>query len=105
MKSDGKFIHRGTQPGLSRNMQSLREKLRDKAIENVDRRHGYTMEFAPHPPTHKLEYDAEEQKLLLAVADDPGLILCGHEHRVHYLGGGIKVCFECWAKLLLGGRA
>lgn len=85
-------------------MKSLREQIRDKAVETVDRRHGYTMEFAPHPLTHKREYDEEEQKLLVAVADDPGLILCGHLHRTHYLGGGLYVCFECWVKPLLGGR-
>jgi hypothetical protein len=35
--------------------------------------------------------------------NDPGALLCGHEHRIHYLGGGIWVCFACWAKALLGG--
>lgn len=38
---------------------------------------------------------------------DPGAVLCGHaprHQRVHYLGGGLYVCFECMAKLLLGGR-
>lgn len=35
--------------------------------------------------------------------DDPGARLCGHAHRIHYLGGGIWVCFACWAKALLGG--
>jgi hypothetical protein len=39
---------------------------------------------------------------------DPGATLCGHgpRHltRVHYLGGGLWVCFECLAALLLGGR-
>lgn len=40
-------------------------------------------------------------------AYDPGATLCGHalrHQRVHYLGGGLRVCFECFAKLLLGGR-
>jgi hypothetical protein len=81
---------------------SLSEALRERAVENVDRRHGYTMEFAPSPQQHKLEYDEEERKLKIAVADDPGLILCGHAHRNHYLGGGLKVCFECWARMLMG---
>lgn len=39
---------------------------------------------------------------------DPGATLCGHGTRItqrsHYLGGGLWVCFECFAKLLLGGR-
>ena len=33
---------------------------------------------------------------------DPGARICGHEHRIHYLGGGIWVCFACWAQALLG---
>jgi hypothetical protein len=40
---------------------------------------------------------------------DPGATLCGHgplhPTRTHYLGGGLWVCFECLAKLLLGSRA
>ena len=39
---------------------------------------------------------------------DPGAKLCGHaprNERAHYLGGGLWVCFACFAKLLLGGRA
>ena len=39
--------------------------------------------------------------------DDPGAVLCGHAprpQRAHYLGGGLWVCFECFAKLVLGGR-
>ena len=30
--------------------------------------------------------------------------ICAHEHRNQYLGGGLWVCFACWARLLLGGR-
>ena len=41
-------------------------------------------------------------------AYDPGATLCGHGTRItqrsHYLGGGLWVCFECLAKLMLGGR-
>ena len=41
-------------------------------------------------------------------AYDPGATLCGHgvrpTQRSHYLGGGLWVCFTCFAKLLLGGR-
>lgn len=29
--------------------------------------------------------------------------ICNHEHRIHYLGGGLWVCFACWMKLLFGG--
>ena len=39
---------------------------------------------------------------------DPGAKLCGHGTRItqrsHYLGGGLWVCFECFATILLGGR-
>ena len=39
---------------------------------------------------------------------DPGATLCGHgalvTKRSHYLGGGLWVCFECFAKLLLASR-
>ena len=38
---------------------------------------------------------------------DPGATLCGHRprwERFHYLGGGLWVCFECFSKLLMGGR-
>ena len=38
---------------------------------------------------------------------DPGATLCGHaprSQRSHYLGGGLWVCFECLARLLVGGR-
>jgi hypothetical protein len=79
---------------------SLFEALRERAVENVDQRHGYTMEFAPSPVQHKLEYDEEEQKLRKQAADDPGLVMCGHADRIHYLGGGLRVCFECWARML-----
>lgn len=30
--------------------------------------------------------------------------ICSHEYRTHYLGGGLYVCFRCWAGLLLGWR-
>lgn len=36
------------------------------------------------------------------VEDDPGTLICVHEHRIHYLGGEIWVCFACWARLLVG---
>jgi hypothetical protein len=35
---------------------------------------------------------------------DPGAVICKHENRIHYLGGGIYVCFACWASLLLGPK-
>lgn len=86
-------------------MKSLHETIRERAVENVDRRYGYTMEFAPSPHQHKLEYDEEERRLLQEAANDPGSVLCGHADRVHYLGGGLQVCFACWTKLLVGGHA
>lgn len=30
--------------------------------------------------------------------------ICAHEGRRHYLGGGLWVCFTCWARLLFSGR-
>jgi hypothetical protein len=33
---------------------------------------------------------------------DPGARLCGHENRIHPLGGGIFVCFGCWTRTLTG---
>lgn len=41
-----------------------REVLREQAVATVDRRHGYTMEFAPNPGQHALEYDEEEERLI-----------------------------------------
>jgi hypothetical protein len=35
----------------------------DKAVEIVDGRHGYTVEFAPNPAAHRAEYDAEYRRL------------------------------------------
>lgn len=38
---------------------------------------------------------------------DPGAKLCGHaprHERHHYLGGGIWVCFACFAALLTGRK-
>lgn len=29
--------------------------------------------------------------------------VCGHDNRIHYLGGGLYVCFRCWLSLLFGG--
>jgi hypothetical protein len=44
------------------------------------------------------------RELRASNAYDSGARLCGHDHRVHYLGGGLWVCFACWAKALIGGR-
>ena len=41
---------------------------REAAVEIVDRRHGYTVEFAPTPEAHRAEYDAEE----LAIKEKQG---------------------------------
>jgi hypothetical protein len=37
--------------------------LRDRAVANVDARHGYTVEFASDPDAHRAEYDEEERRL------------------------------------------
>ena len=46
----------------------------------------------------------ERSPRLADVGSDPGARICGHDNRKHYLGGGLWVCFSCWAKLLIGGR-
>ena len=35
----------------------------DEAVRIVDGRHGYTVEYAPDPDSHRAEYDAEYQRL------------------------------------------
>jgi hypothetical protein len=37
--------------------------IRDLAVARVDGRHGYTVEFAPDPETHRAEYDDEEARI------------------------------------------
>lgn len=88
---------------MSRNYRSPRERIRERAVTNVDARHGYTMEFAPSPAVHRAEYAEEEARITSQIGDDPGLAICEHDPRDHYLGGGIKICFACWAKLIVGG--
>lgn len=39
---------------------------------------------------------------LAVVAVDPGLMICQHENRIHPLGGGMFVCFECLIRLVRG---
>lgn len=29
--------------------------------------------------------------------------ICDHPNRIHYLGGGLYVCFRCWLSLLFRG--
>jgi hypothetical protein len=43
-------------------------KIREQAVSNVDRSHGYTFEFAPSPSAHRAEYDEEELRLTAAQA-------------------------------------
>jgi hypothetical protein len=31
---------------------------------------------------------------------DPGARICGHDHRIHSIGGGIFVCFACWLRAI-----
>lgn len=37
--------------------------LRDRAVQVVDARHGYSIEFSPGPGAHAAEYDLEEVHL------------------------------------------
>ena len=96
---------------MSRVRDAYDPEIRERAVENVDRRHGYTMEFALSPAQHRDEYDREEDRLHEEraaqqrmerdrVIIDPGLLICQHPNRIHYLGGGMRVCFECMAKLI-----
>lgn len=39
------------------------DQVRDRAVEIVDRKYGYTMEFAPSPAAHREEYASEEARL------------------------------------------
>lgn len=86
---------------------TLAERIREWAIERVDRRHGYTLELAPSRDAHRAEWAEEERKIAAEVAAEPGLIVCSpnHAHRHHYLGGGMRVCFECWARVLTGCKS
>jgi hypothetical protein len=86
---------------LAEAIRDFSGRIRDQAVDNIDQRHGYTMEFAPHQRSHRDEYDAEEARLAAELSEDPGALICSHEHRIHPLGGGIFVCFGCWAGLLL----
>ena len=44
-------------------MSESTDDLRDKAVENVDRRRGYTYEFSHDSENHLQEYDEEEVRL------------------------------------------
>lgn len=44
--------------------------IRSQAVENVDGRHRYTMEFSTNPEDHAAEYDEEEARLRLLLAQD-----------------------------------
>lgn len=37
--------------------------LREQAVQNVDQREGYTIDFSPWPTSHALEYDEEQARL------------------------------------------
>lgn len=84
----------------------LRDGIRDIAVARVDARHGYTIEFSHSQHAHAAEYDEEEKRVEAEFAADPGLAICpaDHPHRIHPLGAGMFVCFECWARLVTGAR-
>jgi hypothetical protein len=52
---------------ISNTSTSLDAVLRDRAVFSVDRKHGYTMEFAPSSAQHRLDYDEETERLTSAV--------------------------------------
>ncbi len=43
--------------------QTSERTLRARAVENVDRRYGFTCEFSTFPVQHAAEYDEEEWRL------------------------------------------
>jgi hypothetical protein len=55
---------RRAEPGVYLSTCGRSHDVRARAVELVDRRHGYTMEHAPSPAAHRAEYDAEEDRLL-----------------------------------------
>lgn len=76
-------------------------RIRQLAVDRVDGRCGYAIEFAPSYATHAAKYDAEEARIRIEVGEDPGMLLCGHaprHERTHYLGGDLHVCFKCWLR-------
>lgn len=50
------------------------EIIRDRANENVDRRYGHSWEFSPSPEAHILDYQDEEDRLLVMLSE-----LVGHD--------------------------
>ncbi len=38
--------------------------LRERAVRNVDSRHGFTVEQSSSPEAHQQEYDEEEERLV-----------------------------------------
>ena len=50
----------------ARKLARAAAKIREQAVSNVDRSHGYTFEFAPSPSAHRAEYDEEELRLTAA---------------------------------------
>lgn len=44
---------------------------RDLAVRIVDDRRGYSIEYAPDPATHELEYQAETARILSQDPNDP----------------------------------
>jgi hypothetical protein len=40
------------------------ETVRERAVREVDARHGYTMEFSSSPEAHEMEYDEREWELM-----------------------------------------
>lgn len=70
------------------------EELRELAVERVDARHGYTMEFAPSPVQHREEYDREEEALRSARERTLHLVVAFRSHDL-YAGYPLNAAALC----------
>ncbi len=127
VKSTKALLHRAL--ALHDRLDDLRDKREARApmlsppphIEAISKRPRLHGESMPAPSGAALQHGAPDFQALARPAQevlasrktvegdtlDPGPTLCGHgtrAERVHYLGGGLWVCFECLAKFLVGGR-
>lgn len=76
--------------------------VRELAVDRVDRRCGYTMEYAPSPAGHRAEYDLDEARLAEVPWDACPLGICGRYriYRTTHSGRGVTHDgkFRWWTK-------
>ena len=68
LSSDGTFLDavgklEQAKDACQRHYDKARVAIRERAVEAVDRKYGYTMEFSSCPEQHRLEYDEVEREL------------------------------------------